>query len=427
MSALSSLKQASAKKTTAEELKEEPKKAAATKTVGKAATAKAAPKKEEPKPEPVAEEATAEQEVEVDLDAMTAAELDALVKQYEIETPKEWKKWKKEQKAAWLQEQFASSEGEGEGTSDENGDAPDEAEAEQAETTAEPEVAVPEEPKAKAVAKTAGKKTVGSGKAVATSNVKHGEVLSPDDFSNTIAEIENLKQKDALELVDKLSDASDFTLFKLGGVLSRIHEDGWYKEQGFANFRDYIENRHSLGYRKAMYWVAIYKDIVSSGVPYSAVATVKWSKLKEIAGVINPDNVEHWVKTAHENTVDNLIKLVKAYSKDGSGDVQAQLSSPEEGLITTMAFKVHTDQKENIQAALDKAKAEAGTEVNTVALEFICIAFNSGATGKGKKPAKQLSAKEQLAGMELEAAAQALLDAFPDVNLEITVKEAEDA
>lgn len=402
MSALQSLKAASAKKKTlAEELKTEEK-----------AAAEAAPVEEEAAAE--APEETTEEAVEIDPATLTAKQLDELVEQYGIEVPAEWKKWKKDQKVEWLQAQFAEAPDEAPEEPDTNEALP---EAPVAEAVEEPEaLAEPKAKKGKAAPK-------GKGSAVAISTTKTGEVLSPDEFSNTVSEIENLKAKDALDLVDKLSDASDFTLFKLGGVLSRIHEDGWYKELKFSTFREYVEQRHALGYRKAMYWIAIYKDLVSSGVPYAAVSSVKWSKLKEIASVINNDNVDEWVQAANENTIDNLIKLVSNYKKSGSEEVAGQLSTTAEGVISTMAFKVHTDQKENIQAALDKAKAEAKTDVNTVALEYICIAFNSGATAKGK--AKVPPIKDQLAGMDLETAAQALIDAFPDFTINISVEAPE--
>jgi hypothetical protein len=376
------------------------------------AAAPAEPVEAAPVEEAASEDAA--EEVNLDIENMTAKQLDETVTELGIETPAEWKKWKKDQKVDWLKANFGSEEDETEGT--ETAAAP----VEEA-PVAQVEQELPQEPATKSKGKVSKKST-----AVATTHILHGDVLSADEFSTTVSEIENLKQKDALDLVDKLVDQSELTLFKLGAVLSRIQEEEWYKDQGFSTFREFIEDRHSFGYRKAMYQIAIYKDLVASGVPYSDVSSVKWSKLKEIASVINPDNVESWVKTANENGIDNLINLVKSYKAAGKEDVTAQLSAPPSEVISTMAFKVHSDQKENIQAALDKAKAEAKTDVNTVALEFICVAFNSGATGKKGQTTKPAPLKDQLATLGLQEAAQALIDAFPEETINISVGEDED-
>ncbi|QIG76864.1 putative ribonuclease E/G family protein [Rhizobium phage RHph_Y1_11] len=401
MSALSALKsQAKGKKTLAEEINP--------------------PAEEAPVEEAVAETAVAEPEGEaVDVDALTAKQLDELVKDNEITTPAEWKKWKKDEKVAWLKSQFTAVA--------EPAEASAEAQAEEAPAVEEPVLAEPtpapvEEPAPAPKAKGSIKK--GASKAIASSNVKHGELLSPDEFSQAVSEIENLKAKDALDLVPKLSDASDFTLFKLGGVLARINEDGWYKELGYATFREYIDNTQSVGYRTAMYWTAIYHDLVNSGVSYASVASVKWSKLKEIAKVINPDNVDDWVKKANESTIDTLKLLIANYKSGDKQAIAGQLSTPPENAITTMQFKVHGDQRENIEAALEKAKKDANTDVNTVALEYICIAFNSNAVAS--KPQKAVPLSAQLASLDLQEAAQMLLDAFPQFKINITVEDDEE-
>ncbi|QIG66701.1 putative ribonuclease E/G family protein [Rhizobium phage RHph_TM16] len=405
MSALSSLK--AAKKTTlAEELKSAPTPA--------------------PVEEPVAaEEAPAEAaaegaEVDIDVESMTAKQLDELVAQYEIQTPDEWKKWKKAEKAAWLTAQFGADTGDD--VTMVEADAPAEAAAEAPVAQAEPEL--PQEPATKAKGKVS--KATPKSTAVATSHILHGDVLSADEFSTTVAEIENLKQKDALDLVGKLVDQSELTLFKLGAVLSRIQEEEWFKDQGFSTFREYIENRHSFGYRTAMYQIGIYKDLVASGVSYTAVSGVPWSKLKEIASVISPENVEEWVKSATDNTIDTLRVLVRNFKSAGKEITEQLSSTAASDVITTLTFKVHTDQKENIALALEKAKAEAKTDVNTVALEYICVAFNSGATGKKGSNPKPAPLKDQLASLGLEGAAQLLIDAFPEETINIAVGDGED-
>jgi hypothetical protein len=388
-SALSALKKATGdKKTLAEELKaeapaQEPESVQSTETT----------------------EAPEQEAVEIDIEKMTAKEIDKLITDNGFDKmegfPADWKKWKKDQKVAWMQENLAASDDQ---------PAAEEAAAE-APVIAEPTPVEPEPTKP-------AKKTVTKSKstAIATSSVKHGDVISPDDFSNAVSEIENLKAKDALALVKQLADAGDVAMFKLGGVLERIRTDGWFKELGFETFRQYVENTQDVGYRTALYWTGIYRNLVNSGIDFHQVASVKWSKLKEIAEVVTKENVEFWVEKANSNSIETLKLQVLNYKKSGSKQITDQLSEAPENIITTMQFKLHSDQKENVDAALEKAKAEASTDVNSVALEFICLAYNSNAVAS--KPVPQKSIIDMMKEAGIEEAAQALIDAFPEYQFE---------
>ena len=84
--------------------------------------------------------------------------------------------------------------------------------------------------------------------------------------------------------------------------------------------------------------------------------------------------------------------------------------------MTTMSFKVHTDQKATIDAAIEKAKSQSGTAAGTVALEFICLDFMGGA-----------SLAERLKKAGPEAAFKAIEAAFPSYNVEVTMPEEEAA
>ena len=78
----------------------------------KVGTKSAPDAKQELEKTPVTQTQT-EDEVTVDVDAMSSEELDALVKQQEIDTPIEWTSWDAAGKRGWLKEQF-SEEGEAE-------------------------------------------------------------------------------------------------------------------------------------------------------------------------------------------------------------------------------------------------------------------------------------------------------------------------
>ena len=103
--------------------------------------------------------------------------------------------------------------------------------------------------------------------------------------------------------------------------------------------------------------------------------------------------------------------------------------------VTTMSFKVHSDQKATIDAAIEKAKEASGTSVGTVALEFICLDYMGGQTldqrlaaagpvATGKIIAKVFAGNpESLAALmkelDIEAALNAIGTAAPYLNITV--------
>ena len=130
-------------------------------------------------------------------------------------------------------------------------------------------------------------------------------------LADLVFEIENMKEKQALELVGTLAEQTEVTFFKLGGVLSVIQANGWFAP--YNSFREFVEKKHGIHYRKAVYWTDIYNKLAEAKVPWDKVKYIGWTKLKEIAGVVTNENVDEWVKIAKENNTISLIETVKAH------------------------------------------------------------------------------------------------------------------
>jgi uncharacterized protein YdaT len=237
-----------------------------------------------------------------------------------------------------------------------------------------------------------------------------GELVPPDAIIDIVHEIENLKQSDALAAVGQLHDQTEFQAFKIGGVLSRIQLNKWYEPE-YATLKEYVEQEHGFKYRTAMYWIDIYNALVESGISWQKVQHIGWSKLKEIAKVLTAENVDNWVKTAEQQTVMQLQKTVADFV---GGDEKALTESAPS--VVSRTFKLHTDQKETVEAAIKKAKEMAETKVDTVALEFICLDFLGGQGGKSK------GLLDLLSDAGLEASLEAFEKAFPDANLTVEVE-----
>ena len=257
--------------------------------------------------------------------------------------------------------------------------------------------------------KGAGKKAKGgtAGTALSTDVAKTGDVLvEGEDLIGDISNlVENLNETDARAMVGALQEGAEFTFVRLGAVLSVIQSKSWFEPHG--SFKDYVETAHGINYRRAMYWIGIYNGLVESEVPWKKVAHLGWSKLAKIVPILTKANVDLWMKRAETNTVLQLEEMVKAEQvklKLGSSSGEGA----EAKTVTTMTFKVHDDQKATVKAALAKCKETSGTDIDTVALEFICLDYLGG-------NAKGQPLSDTLKDAGLEKSVEAFNTAFPEL------------
>lgn len=247
------------------------------------------------------------------------------------------------------------------------------------------------------------------------------EVDADDLIVATAHEVENLKSDKAFAMVPKLLDSIDHDYFRLGGVLAAIQAQGWFQDKGHETFRAFVEAECGIAYRKSMYLIQIYTGLVESGIPWDKVKHLGWTKLKELANILSPENVDEWVALAEQVTVLQLQEHIKQATKGAaSGDNPEAPDAPKSD-TTTMTFKMHADQKETIREALDKAKHETGTEVDTVALEAICIDYLGGSSKLKAVP----SLKSLMEGKSVEEVLEAVAEAFPQVELTATMEGGE--
>lgn len=229
-------------------------------------------------------------------------------------------------------------------------------------------------------------------------------------------EIENLTKAKALKLAPELIEQEGINDFKLGGVLQRIQEEKWWEGSEHESFKDYIEAGLGLPYRKSMYLINIYEKLVEAGIKWNDVRSIGWSKLRFIIDFLTADNVAEWVKRAMEMNsleIQEYIKSLKAGKVKGDGKDKPVAK------VSSMVFKVHEDQRETIREALDKQKDDSGTDVDTVALEQICLAKLEGGLGKPKKQkTTEADVKKFLKGMGEEAAAQLVISIYPSLGEE---------
>jgi hypothetical protein len=240
-----------------------------------------------------------------------------------------------------------------------------------------------------------------------------------DVIVEIVAAIEATDSDLAYGEVRVLLNDVDQNYFKAGGYLARIAEEGIWKAKGYESFKESVEQETGIHWRKAYYWMGIFDAIVESEIPYSKIAPISWTKMKEVASILTLENVDEWVAkivgppgmTVFQ--IQEAVKALKVGSLASSGEVPEETSS-----ITSISFKVHADQKETIEAAIAKAKGEAETDFAGVALDAICMNYLAGGGGKAPKP-KILS--DVLKGYEPEDVLDAFEVVWPDIDVTATM------
>lgn len=255
-----------------------------------------------------------------------------------------------------------------------------------------------------------------SGEAVKTKPAKVKKIEN-DLIVKLVQEISNLSAEDAIKEVPDLLNGADENHFKLGGVLSLISTSKFFKVDGFENFKDFVEGKFGIQYRRAMYWITIYDALVESGVPWEKVQHVGWTKLRDLAPILTLDNVDEWVERAMGLTT---IQLQDAILKFKAGALTNAGSEPVEtakSATTTVTFKIHADDKILIKSAIEKAKHEAETEYDGVALVSLCNNYLTG--GMVAKPASLIEILQKYTPEEVLEGTE---KAFPDLIVSAKMK-----
>ncbi len=210
---------------------------------------------------------------------------------------------------------------------------------------------------------------------------------SGDLIEQIVGEVENLTEEEADAEVTKLSDNIEENYFRIGGVLNVIKEQKYFGE--YDTFEAKVEAEFGMKRRKAYIYIELYKNISDSGVSWDKLKEIGWSKLHTISHLINEDNIDDWLEKAEHMNVTSLQDEVKAQT--AKGETTPSKAAPK-NTTKTMTFKVHEDQQETINEALEKAMEAAGTDSKTVALEGICADYLAG--GNKKTVTRDMSIKE---------------------------------
>ena len=289
---------------------------------------------------------------------MSSAELDGLVSEQELQVPEEWTQWQAEAKREWLKKTFGDVEydvGEKiEVMSDTDASEPPKSLAELAEQAGEPpRSTLTRSGSAAGSTQSASRRFSHRPKrrrrAAARSpsprryrprSPRTARSSRPTLLQDLVHEIENMKEPQAVKLIADLMEQTEVATFRIGGLLSLVQANGWF--QPFSSFREFVETKYGIGYRKAVYWIEIYNRLSNASIPWAKVKDVGWTKLQIIAAVLTQENVDEWVAIAGQQ---NTVTLVETVKNAKAKNAQTSITDETSKTVTTMSFKVHGDQK----------------------------------------------------------------------------------
>lgn len=202
-----------------------------------------------------------------------------------------------------------------------------------------------------------------------------------DKIAEAVKTIENYSEAEAHKSLLAKINNRDNEAFEIGGVLSLVQRNSWFK--GYANLKEYCSNEFGLDYRKAMYYINIYNNLLDSGVAWDKVKSLGWTKLSRLTQVMTKENCEEWIEKAKSMTVLALEQAIKGNKSSSTPADSSGIKSETQSLT----FKLHQDQAETVREALAKAKGELQTEYDTVAIENICMGYLTGSV-QAAVPAK---------------------------------------
>jgi hypothetical protein len=187
-------------------------------------------------------------------------------------------------------------------------------------------------------------------------NANDAEALETDVIIDLVHGIESLTKDDARARLLELEEDQEKTFFEIGGVLSAIQKHKWFDP--YASLDEWVKKNTAIKRSRARAWIQIYDAVVKSGVTWTKVKHLGWTKLNAIAGVLDGENADHWIEIASNHGRAEIKKLVQAHL---AGLLAQKPGGSTPTPVKTFKFHLHDEwQVEAIDAAIDAAKTVKG-------------------------------------------------------------------
>jgi len=179
------------------------------------------------------------------------------------------------------------------------------------------------------------------------------------------------------EIRSKLSDLSREITTKqidMASMVAKVYHEGLWRQWGpdgtgkpYQKFEEYTTKELGIEYRKAMYFVQVGDMVNAYGQNIKdSLESLGWTKVKDLARILNKDNLEEWLNLASSMNAKELQKAV-ADALSGSG-----VDNPPDK-ITTITLRCDSSAASIILDAINEAKKTTETSDIVSAIEYICL------------------------------------------------------
>lgn len=186
-----------------------------------------------------------------------------------------------------------------------------------------------------------------------------------------------------------LRNRVDETYFEIGGILRTIYDKHYYLGWGYKDWKSFVEDKLQFSLRKAQYLTQIWHYFsvqIGDEETIRKITPLGWGKAKELVGVVDPKNVDEWVKKSTSMTVSEVSRAASSALAGGK-----EIEKPSH----MVAFKLYDEQFQNVEDAIKIAEQKSSSVIRSNNLSLICLEFmvnNPGLKVESEEEKKQVLA-----------------------------------
>lgn len=135
-----------------------------------------------------------------------------------------------------------------------------------------------------------------------------------------------LNGADPLDKLNEIAATINEHYFDVGCILYHLKESDTYKQidgekyksEKHSKWKQFCEDKLSISYRTAQYWVNLYRYFSEMGISRDKIQSLGWSKAKElIDSTDDPEVLDRFIQAAEEMTINELQAFIESYTENG--------------------------------------------------------------------------------------------------------------
>lgn len=138
------------------------------------------------------------------------------------------------------------------------------------------------------------------------------------DYKN----IGNLTKEEVIYLLTYLTDRMGKRFIMMGSLLSVIRKNKWYEP--YKTFMDFCDSSIGLTYRKSMYLIQIYENLITNHIPFDDIESsgLGYTKFVLISGHLTEDNYKSVIEWAKGVTTQQIEEFIKTQADLAKGFIK---------------------------------------------------------------------------------------------------------